>query len=77
MNEEVLTIRVDCDPSEQVPRRLWLEDRVVEIAEVLDKWLGSDHRYFKVRGDDGDTYILRHDLAADQWEMTLYRRADR
>ncbi len=77
MNDELLTVRVDCDPEEQVPRRLWLEDHVVQIDDVLDRWLGPDHRYFKVRGHDGDTYILRYDTAADHWEMTLFRRAER
>jgi hypothetical protein len=45
---------------------------VVEVAEELDRWLAPDHRYFKVRGDDGDVYILRHEPATDRWELTLY-----
>jgi len=26
----------------------------------------------KVRGDDGDVYILRHDVPSDAWELTLF-----
>ncbi len=37
---------------------------------VLDRWLAPDHRYFKVRGDDGGVYILRHDAERDVWELT-------
>jgi hypothetical protein len=42
------------------------------VAEELDRWLDPEHRYFKVRGDDGDTYILRHDVPRDGWELTLF-----
>jgi hypothetical protein len=40
----------------------------------LDRWLAPDHRYFKVCGDDGDTYVLRHDTQSHRWELMLYRR---
>ncbi len=77
MDEAVLLIRVECYAGyrgEETPRRFWIDERCVEVADVLDRWLAPDHRYFKVRGDDGDTYILRHDGAADRWEMTMFRR---
>lgn len=56
-------IRVQCyagHRGEQTPRRLVLDDRAIEVAEVVDAWLGPDHRYFEVTGDDGLTYLLRH-----------------
>ena len=43
----------------------------LEIAEVVDSWLAPDHRYFKVRDKQGDLYILRNDVTADRWELTL------
>jgi hypothetical protein len=49
-------------------------ERQVEIAEVVDSWLAPDHRYFKVEDTQGDLYILRLDVAADRWELTLFRR---
>jgi RNA 3'-terminal phosphate cyclase len=39
---------------------------------AVDRWLDPRHRYFKVRGDDGGIYILRHDTARDRWELTLF-----
>ena len=42
----------------------------VEVDEVVDRWLAPDHRYFKVRGDDGGVYVLRHDAVSGRWEMT-------
>lgn len=57
---------------EQEPRAFWLGERRIEVTAILDRWLAPDHRYFKLQGDDGGTYILRHDEAADEWEMTMY-----
>ena len=59
---------------EETPRRFRLGDGQVDIAEVVDRWLAPDHRYFKVRDAQGDLYILRNDVAANRWEVTLFRR---
>ncbi len=78
MAESVLEIRVACYAGyrgEEEPQRLWFDDRVVEVAEILDRWLAPDHRYFKIRGDDGYTYIVRHDTQSGRWELTMFDRA--
>jgi len=70
-------IRVDCyagHRGEQTPHRFFLGDRSVEVARVLDQWLAPDHRYFKVEGDDGAIYILRHDTVSGCWALTMYAR---
>lgn len=59
---------------EETPRRFRLGERQIEIADVVDRWLAPDHRYFKVRDTHGDLYILRHDVAVDRWELTSFRR---
>jgi hypothetical protein len=42
---------------------------------VLDAWLAPDHRYFKVRGDDGAYYILRNEvMMTGGWELTMFDR---
>lgn len=58
---------------EETPRRFTIGERTVEVAEVLDRWLAPDHRYFKVRGEDGGMYILRHDLESSDWELTFFQ----
>ncbi len=70
-----LTIRVESHAgyrAEEYPRRLYLGERSIEVVEVIDRWLAPDHRYFKVRGDDGGIYIIRYDEPADRWELTLF-----
>lgn len=77
LTETALGIRVACYAGyrgEEEPRRIWFDDRKVEVAEILDRWLAPDHRYFKIRGDDGCTYIIRHDPSAERWELTLFDR---
>jgi hypothetical protein len=77
--QRLLTIDVECyagHRGEQTPRTLILGDRRLSVVEVLDAWLAPDHRYFKLRVADGDTYLVRHDERADIWELTMFR-ADR
>lgn len=75
MNAESAGLRVECyagHRGDETPRRLFLGEREVEVVEVLDRWLDPSHRYFKLRGDDEAIYLLRHDSATDEWELTMY-----
>jgi hypothetical protein len=58
---------------EETPVRFRLGERVIEVDEVVDRWLAPDHRYFKVRTADG-IYILRNDVASGIWELTSFVR---
>ncbi len=73
MGEQDVSVRVECYAGyrgEETPRRFSFGERQVEVDEVVDRWLAPDHRYFKVRGDDGGVYVLRHDAVSGRWEMT-------
>lgn len=70
-----MDLRVECHAGyrgEETPRRLRLGQRRVEVVEVIDQWLAPDHRYFKLRGDDGGVYVVRHDTEAQCWELVLF-----
>ena len=54
-------------------RRFHLGGRAVEVAENLDQWHGRDYRYFKIKGEDGNLYILRFDETRAEWDLTMYR----
>ena len=76
MSENLLTIHVECyagHRGEETPRVLVLRERRVRVSEVLDAWLAPDHRYFKLKGADGDTYLVRHDERSNTWELTMFR----
>lgn len=71
-------VAVECyagHKGEEEPRRFVLDGHPVEIVEILDRWLSPEHRYFKVRGADNATYILRHDTRGEAWELWMYQRA--
>jgi hypothetical protein len=74
--QRLLTVGVECyagHRGEQTPRTLILGDRRIDVAEVVDAWLAPEYRYFKLRGADGNTYLVRHDERANTWELTLFR----
>jgi hypothetical protein len=57
----------------EVPRRLRLDGREVRVSDNLDQWHGDDHRYFKLKGDDGNLYILRLDESELEWELIMFQ----
>jgi hypothetical protein len=70
-------IHVECgedDQGEPAPRRLDFGDRAIDVAEIVDRWLGADHRYFKVKGQDGAAFILRHDIGRGRWQLIFFDR---
>ncbi len=76
--EQPASIRVECYAGyrgEETPRRFYLGEKAEDVVEVLDRWLSPEYRYFKCRGADHATYILRQDVSADRWELTLYKRS--
>lgn len=75
-----MIVRVECYAGykgEQTPRVLSLGDRRLTIVEILDQWLAPDHRYFKLRAEDGDVYLVRQDVASGEWTLTMFRRDQR
>lgn len=57
------------------PLAFRLGGRRVCVEQILDRWIASDHSYFKLHAD-GATWILRHDSVRREWELTLFRSSD-
>jgi hypothetical protein len=53
------------------PASFSLGDRTFQVREVIDGWNGADHAYVKLVADDGNLYILHHNLETDGWEIVL------
>jgi len=67
-----MNIRVECHAGyrgEEEPRAFTLGERRFAVLEILDRWLDPEHRYFKVKVDDGRMFVLRHDTTSGQWEL--------
>lgn len=56
-------------------RQVRFDNRVIDVADTIDRWHGADCRYVKVRGRDDAVYILRHDQTRAEWELTMYQRS--
>ena len=77
MSETAMKIRVSCYEGyigEETPRAFLLGERRLDVLEVLDRWRGEDHEYFKLAASDGNRYILRRDRERGEWEITLFER---
>ena len=57
----------------EIPRVIGFESQNVKVATIVDRWIGPDHRYFKILGDDNAIYIIRHDTVRWQWELSFYQ----
>jgi hypothetical protein len=74
---ELIPARVECHSghrADETPRRFNAAGHETEIAEVIDRWYQGERdpewpaaAYFKVRGEDGRTYLLKHDEESDSW----------
>ena len=52
-------------------RRIRFDAGRIEITDNIDQWHGADYRYFKVRGSDGNLYMVRYDEIRAAWELTM------
>lgn len=73
-----MAVRVECYAGyrgEQEPLAFWLGERRIGVCAVVDRWYSPAQRWFKVEGDDGDVYILRHDETRGAWELAAFTSA--
>ena len=59
------------------PLSFSLGDRRFTVEEILDQWYGTDYTYFKVRADDDNIYILKHDEHKDEWSLEFFKAKDK
>jgi len=71
-------LEVECrtDPASGEPAAFGRSGALRPVAEVLDRWPGEGHRYFRVRTADGAVQILRHDEDRDRWVLHCFERGD-
>jgi hypothetical protein len=70
------SIRVECYAGyrgDQRPVRFTLGERTYEVQDIEDQWYSPAAIYFRVKADDGNIYVLRHDEEQDQWTLEGFR----
>jgi hypothetical protein len=67
---------VECerDPKRgEIPARFGWPDRMRQVVELIDRWEGDEDIYFRVRTEDGSTYILRKNRFSGVWQIHFFR----
>jgi hypothetical protein len=62
-----------CADHLEMPVRIRFDGREVEIVENVDQWYGPDYCYFKIKGNDGNLYILRFDEGLAEWQLMMFQ----
>jgi len=57
--------------NDERPTAFTLAERTFQVREIVDRWYGEDHAYFKLIADDGNLYVIRRDGKTDSWEMVM------
>ena len=74
---QIISIRVECHSgykADEYPKNFTRDGKIFIIQEIIDRWYqgNSDSEipvsdYFKVRTDSGELFIIKHEIAYDQW----------
>jgi len=75
-----MRVEVECyagRKADERPVRFQLHGHSYLVEEVLDQWYGPEHLFFKVRADDDNLYILRHETSVPDgdWELVSFRES--
>jgi hypothetical protein len=71
-------IRVECyagHRADERPTRFVLGGQPFEVSELDGRWYSPEASYFRVRAEDGNYYVLRHDEVQDFWTLDGFRAA--
>ena len=44
-----------------------MDNRKLEVTNIIDRWYGEEHDYFKVLADDANVYVLKWQRMPDLW----------
>jgi hypothetical protein len=58
------------------PSQFILGTRTIEVEAVVDRWYGEHACYFRVLGNDENSYILKGPLEDGSWEMVSFTHKD-
>jgi hypothetical protein len=69
-------LRVKCYAGykgEERPVKLEIDEHVVEITEIEDRWYSPGATFFRVLLTNGERYVLRREDAQDTWTLEAFR----
>jgi hypothetical protein len=74
-----MQLEVDCysgRKADERPVRFRMDGHEYLVEELLDQWYGENEEFFKVRADDGNLHILRHETSSPEggWHLVSFRK---
>ena len=72
LDSRLKTIHVSCYSgykANELPIHFTFRRRKRMVHEVLDRWYGINHSYFKVLASDNKNYLIRYDQGEDLWTL--------
>ena len=69
-------LKVECYTSSKLNERpvaFSLSNSRYKVEEIIDRWYGEGSRYFKIKADDDNIYLLKYDERKDRWEWVFYQ----
>ena len=51
------------------PIDITVRGRKLRVEEIVDRWYGVDHSYFKILANDQKIYLIRYDQDEDLWTL--------
>ena len=69
-------LKVECYSSSKLNERpvaFSLSNSRYKVEEIIDRWYGEGSRYFKIKADDDNIYLLKYDELKDRWEWVFYQ----
>jgi len=70
------TVHVECYAGykgSERPVKVQIDERLVDIAEVEDRWYSPGATYFRVLLANGERYVLCREDAQDVWTLEAFR----
>ncbi len=76
-----MKVQVSCyagRKADERPVRFRMNEHEHMIEDIIDQWYGPGAVFFKVRSDDGNVYILRHDTSVPggKWDLAGFRQGE-
>jgi hypothetical protein len=56
---------------EEMPRSFIIRGRTYRVIEVIDRWYGKNHIFFRLLADDSYRYVLRQEFEKGTWELVM------
>ena len=72
MSKDILPVKIEVVAysgykANERPLSFVYQQKEIEVEEVIDRWYGFEHDYFKIRANDAKVYLIKWHRILDLW----------